>query len=884
MKIISIILTFLIAFATANSQPLLPQNLPNATSPKWIQVPYLGVDSALIIKGFRDTTFKARYPTLVVRLQDTSLYFSKGNGGTWAKIGSGGSVTIDTSYSGLTTRLRLTLDSSILAAATNLKLAKADSTSGGYYPYSSNPKGYITSLGVINIYNSNGTLTSNRIVSGALNSIDFISIDTFKVKSNTSWFDTRLSSQSFYGDNGLKLGHADNDSTQPAMTFGASGNSNDTSNNSIGNYIIMGGKQNQLVIQDKNQQDQFYFNNFSGNYPYRYNEFTVNEPNSNNSNWSLKSYSKGDAELFMKNFNNNSTVFYNTNLNNGRHDTLATRYFVDSVVGGASFIPTLQQVTDVGHITTNSIELDKPSDSYGLTIINTDNSNQTVGIGNGSDSVGFIIVNDKTGTTNIDIQGSGSIKVKGNEVLTSVDTVSLSNRVNSRVKYTDTATMLSPYLRSALGVKYTDTSSMLSPYARTANLPSLTGYMKYTDSATMLTNYRNNISALITDTATLATRFGYKVNYTDTSSMLSPYLHKADTSTLSNRINLKLNISDTTAMLNDYMEYIDTVYLSNRINLKQNSGDSATYYTKYRSDTSRANIYLTLNGKLNKSDSTIYYPYASNPKNYLTSYTVDSTIWQTKYRSDTGRTNVYNALNTKGNGTVTSITLGRGITGSSPITSTGTIGLDTTQSYTFTGVDTFKSTAKTPLFTQYSTPTNNSKVDAITVRARLTTGTIADNFGSGIRFQTTDSTNAINNVGYIGATRISNNSNSTLNLYSLVGGAETNIASFGSSITFNRNATVNQMQLTGNLILAQVGNKISIATGSNASIGTATLSSGTVTVSTTAVTASSLIFLTLQNCSSCGTQYISAKTASTSFVISSTNILDGSIVGWLIIN
>jgi len=78
--------------------------------------------------------------------------------------------------------------------------------------------------------------------------------------------------------------------------------------------------------------------------------------------------------------------------------------------------------------------------------------------------------------------------------------------------------------------------------------------------------------------------------------------------------------------------------------------------------------------------------------------------------------------------------------------------------------------------------------------------------------------------------------------------------------------------------------KINIATGANASAGTATLSSGTITVNTTAVTANSIIMLTLQNCSNCGTPYISAKTAGTSFVISSTNVLDGSIVAYQIIN
>lgn len=66
------------------------------------------------------------------------------------------------------------------------------------------------------------------------------------------------------------------------------------------------------------------------------------------------------------------------------------------------------------------------------------------------------------------------------------DTTSLSNRINARVKYTDTASMLSPYLKSSFGVKYWDTAAMLSPYVLTSNLPSLTGYVPYTGATTNL--------------------------------------------------------------------------------------------------------------------------------------------------------------------------------------------------------------------------------------------------------------------------------------------------------------------------------------------------------------------------------------------------------------
>ena len=75
----------------------------------------------------------------------------------------------------------------------------------------------------------------------------------------------------------------------------------------------------------------------------------------------------------------------------------------------------------------------------------------------------------------------------------SIDTTSLSNRINLRVKYADTTDMLLPYLRKA------DTTSMLIPYLRKA----------------------------------------------DTTNMLLPYFRDSDTTSLSNRINLKADKSIT---------------------------------------------------------------------------------------------------------------------------------------------------------------------------------------------------------------------------------------------------------------------------------------------------------------------------------------------------
>ena len=93
-----------------------------------------------------------------------------------------------------------------------------------------------------------------------------------------------------------------------------------------------------------------------------------------------------------------------------------------------------------------------------------------------------------------------------------------------------------------------------------------------------------------------------------------------------------------------------------------------------------------------------------------------------------------------------------------------------------------------------------------------------------------------------------------------------------------------KLQVAGNINLTTAGNKIKIATGSNATLNTATLTAGTVTVSNTSVTANSVIFVTAQNCMSCASYSIGTKTAGTSFVINSTNISDGSTVAYFIIN
>jgi hypothetical protein len=96
---------------------------------------------------------------------------------------------------------------------------------------------------------------------------------------------------------------------------------------------------------------------------------------------------------------------------------------------------------------------------------------------------------------------------------------------------------------------------------------------------------------------------------------------------------------------------------------------------------------------------------------------------------------------------------------------------------------------------------------------------------------------------------------------------------------------VGSEKVDGNLTLVSAGNGILVKEGSNATMGVATLVGGTVTVSTTKVTANSRIILTGQNLGTITVPVgyaVSARTAGTSFTILSANAVDTSTVAWII--
>lgn len=96
-------------------------------------------------------------------------------------------------------------------------------------------------------------------------------------------------------------------------------------------------------------------------------------------------------------------------------------------------------------------------------------------------------------------------------------------------------------------------------------------------------------------------------------------------------------------------------------------------------------------------------------------------------------------------------------------------------------------------------------------------------------------------------------------------------------------ASAEQLQVTGaaritTYVAAQGGFRVT--EGSNTKQGVATLAAGTVTVSNTSITANSRVFLTAQDNNSTGSLRVSARTAGTSFTITSSNSADSGVVAY----
>ena len=134
-----------------------------------------------------------------------------------------------------------------------------------------------------------------------------------------------------------------------------------------------------------------------------------------------------------------------------------------------------------------------------------------------------------------------------------VDTTSLSNRINLKLNISDTASMLIPYFKDS------DTTSL-----------------------------------------NLTSRFAAKLNISDTASMLIPYFKDSDTTSLNltSRFAAKLNISDTASMLTNYLRsgVAASTYQAklNGTGFVKASGTTISYdNSTYLTTTTAASTYLT---------------------------------------------------------------------------------------------------------------------------------------------------------------------------------------------------------------------------------------------------------------------------------------------------
>lgn len=88
------------------------------------------------------------------------------------------------------------------------------------------------------------------------------------------------------------------------------------------------------------------------------------------------------------------------------------------------------------------------------------------------------------------------------------------------------------------------------------------------------------------------------------------------------------------------------------------------------------------------------------------------------------------------------------------------------------------------------------------------------------------------------------------------------------------------------LKIGTVGGVLKVAEGANATMGVATMAGGTVTVATNKVTANSRIQLTVQSLGTVTAPKavaVTARTPGTSFVITSSDATDTSVVAWHIV-
>lgn len=548
------------------------------------------------------------------------------------------------------------------------------------------------------------------------------------------------------------------------------------------------------------------------------------------------------------------------------------------------------------------------------------------------------------------------------------DTTSLSNRINERIKYSDTTnriatikTLADTMRRDSLQTVITrgNNSNKGIRFGSSADVVSLTIDSSGVVTKPTVTNYaRFNSTGLITFTSNA--RYDYSYNGFTRFDLTTGYNTRVyiPITTTSDKTVTVQDKSGTFALLSDFTDTIanrvatksDTVWGTSSLRLATESDLNARMATitdtianrvLVKTDTTslvgtkaNLNTKVTIGG--NTVGGTMVYGIIDSFNRVEQNYNVYDTVYPVGRHTYNGKTSeavmvLYNNNNTTGVRQTNSIVLGIG-TGGIGSSNTAFIGFgapasSTTKRFSTDGIIGYS------VLDMYSTTTAGTIIhpafqgantgDCISVSLGSYTGAsntpIAGNLnifkiGTGYqstgRFAPTSGTANLRGVQgaiYINASgtysgTIKAFTDDSMTLVGLASGtyigyeANQNSGwgfrqngasaknSFVGRTTFGTTTDngTDAVQVVGDVNLTTAGNKLKIATGSNASIGTGTLGAGgTVTISTTAVTASSRIFLTG---TAPHTLYVSATVAGTSFTVTSSNSSDNSTFNWLIIN
>jgi len=195
---------------------------------------------------------------------------------------------------------------------------------------------------------------------------------------------------------------------------------------------------------------------------------------------------------------------------------------------------------------------------------------------------------------------------------------------------------------------------------------------------------------------------------------------------------------------------------------------------------------------------------------------------------------------------------------------------------------------------QANTATTNAIVGTVVNSQDNTNTSVANGFGGAIENKLRSSTTSNRDAlwmtwEWIDSTDATRKTRGKINVYDTASREAIRVDATGSAALVGIGGAVDPngalLGVNGQVSVITAGKGLSIKTGSNCKMGTGTLAGGTATVSTTAVTSSSLIFLSDAGggvFANIGSLSVGTVTAGTSFVVNSSNVLDSSNFNWLI--